>query len=229
MKDYVISQIPHSFSFLIGFYGKCSSGETPCLNYNLESPKSLEVFDSVYEVNQQSNNTGFSYFKSDLSNTEFNHFTELECGKSYYFVIKPGTKQLTIPHLFVQTNSDFNSDRVTDNCDNASETPTPTFKSECCSNLNNSIFLTGSNNGTESLNGVKAFMFEYGGMFCFDSLSPTYYPSRYNFKSADGNVLGYITTTGYFLNKNVMYTSPLGVCYVGLAETQNGFNILEVR
>ena len=78
MKDYVISQIPHSFSFLIGFYGKCRPGETPCLNYNLESPKSLEVFDSVYEVNQQSNNTGFSYFKSDLSNTEFNHFTELE-------------------------------------------------------------------------------------------------------------------------------------------------------
>ena len=49
--------IPHSFSFLIGFYGKCR--ETPCLNYNLESPKSLEIFDSVYEVNQQSNNTIF--------------------------------------------------------------------------------------------------------------------------------------------------------------------------
>ena len=85
---------------------------------------------------------------------------------------------------------------------------------------------TGTPVGTESLSGIKAFGFEFGGSFCFDSLDLTYQPARYNFKTEDDSIAGYITTTGEFKNKKVRYTSKSEECYESIAETQNGFNIL---
>ena len=227
MKNFDIVQVPHSYSFILGFYGKCVSSNSDCTDYDLLSSDFREIVDSVYEVDSSQNGTSFLYYKSDLYNTSFNHFDKLVCGKSYYFVVRPGVSRITIPHLYVNNTDSNLQGRITESCNLIDTTPTP--ESMCCLNFNNSLFLNGSPTGTESLNGVKAFMFEYGAMFCYDSLDLTYYPSRYNFKSNDGNVLGYITTTGRFKNKKVRYTSKSGVCYEGNVETENGFNILTPR
>ena len=231
MKSYDIVQIPHSFSFVLGFYGVCDgSDDGGCVDYDMNLSDFRRIVDSVYEVNSEQSNTTFSWYKSDLYQTDLNHFDKLKCGKSYYFVIKPGVSRINIPHLYATTSQSSNDElkgRITSSCDLVDTTPTP--ESTCCGNFSNTILTTGTPVGTESLSGIKAFGFEFGGSFCFDSLDLTYQPARYNFKTEDDSIVGYITTTGEFKNKKVRYTSKSEECYESIAETQNGFNILTKR
>lgn len=231
MKSYDIIQVPHSYSFALGFYGVCDGSiNSECIDYDLKSSVFRRIVDSVYEVSSEQSNTTFSWYKSDLYATNLNHFDKLKCGKSYYFVIKPGVSRINIPHLYATNSESKNDDlkgRIISSCDMVDITPTPV--TGCCNNLTNTILTTGSNLGTESVNGVKVFGFEFGGSFCFDALNLTYQPSRYNFKSEDESVIGYITTTGDFKNKTIRYTSKTDDCYESVVQTQNGFNILTKR
>lgn len=231
MKSYDIIQVPHSYSFALGFYGVCEGREElECTDFDLKSSNFRRIVDSVYEVSSEQSNTTFSWYKSDLYTSNLNHFDKLKCGKSYYFVIKPGVSRINIPHLYATNSESKNEDlngRITSSCNLVDLTPTPIVG--CCNNLTNTILTTGSNFGTESVNGVKVFGFEFGGSFCFDSLNLTYQPSRYNFKSEDNSIVGYITTTGDFKNKTIRYTSNSDDCYESVAQTQNGFNILTKR
>ena len=89
MKSYDIVQIPHSYSFVLGFYGVCDgSDDRGCVDYDMNLSDFRRIVDSVYEVNSEQSNTTFSWYKSDLYQTDLNHFDKLKCGKSYYFVIK---------------------------------------------------------------------------------------------------------------------------------------------
>ena len=231
MKSYDIIQVPHSYSFALGFYGVCEGREEPeCTDFDLKSSNFRRIVDSVYEVSSEQSNTTFSWYKSDLYASNLNHFDKLKCGKSYYFVIKLRVSRINIPHLYATNSESKNEDlngRITSSCNLVDLTPTPIVG--CCNNLKNTILTTGSNFGTESVNGVKVFGFEFGGSFCFDSLDLTYQPSRYNFKSEDNSIVGYITTTGDFKNKTIRYTSKSDDCYESVAQTQNGFNILTKR
>jgi len=229
MKSYDIIQIPHAYSFVIGFYGVCNgNSDVGCVDYDMKLSDFRNVVDSVYEVDSLQNNTTFSWYKSDLYKTDLNHFDKLECGKAYYFVVKSGVGRVNIPHLYVSNSGTHNANaRVTTDCDFIQTTPTP--ESACCNEFSNSILTTGTLNGTESLGGVKTFGFDFGGVLCFDALELTYQPSRYNFKTEDDSIVGYITTTGIFKNKKVRYTTPSDECYESIADTQNGFNILTKR
>lgn len=231
MKSYDIIQIPHSYSFVLGFFGVCAgASDADCKEFDMGSADFRRVVDSVYEVSSEQSNTTFAWFKSDLHGTNLNHFEKLTCGKSYYFVVKPGVGRIKVPHLYATNSGTSKNDlsgRVTTNCDMVQATPTPV--ADCCNNFGNSIVTTGTKTGTESLNGVKVFGFEFGGKFCFDSLDMTYVPSRYNFKTDDNSIVGWITTTGIFKNKKVRYTSKKEECYESTIQTQNGFNILKKR
>lgn len=231
MKNYDIVQVPHAFSFVLGFYGMCNgaSSNAECAEYDMNFSEFRKVVDSVYEVSSSQSGTTFSWYKSALFGSDFNHFTKLECGKTYYFVIKPGVGRLTIPHLYVSNSlkKDELKGRIVESCELIDPTPTP--ESDCCDSFGNALITTGSSVGSESLNGVKSFGFQYGGRICFDNLELTFYPSRFNFKTEDESIKGYITTMGSFKNKSIRYTDPDGICYIGVAETQNGFNILTKR
>lgn len=233
MENNEIIQVPHSYSFVLAFYGKCPGQEisSDCSVYNMNQSEFTNVVDSVFEVDNKQSNTTFAWYKSSLSSSNLNHFDTLECGKLYYFVISPGTKKLTIPHLFTTTSDDDSSRnaRITEDCEYIEPTPTSTPLKPCCEDFENSVIATASNTGSENLNGVKVFGFDFGGMFCYDSLDLTYEPARFNFKDESDQVLGYITTTGNFKNKEVSYVTPEGICYKGVAETENGFNILSKR
>jgi hypothetical protein len=231
MKSNEIIQVPHSYSFVLGFYGRCPGQEasSECSEYDMNQSAFRNIVDSVFEVDGSQSGATFSWYKSNLFASDLNHFDELKCGKLYYFVISPGVGRVTIPHLFKTTSDDETQTgaRVADDCDFIEPTPTP--EADCCSDFQNYVTASASIVGSENLNGVKVFGFDFGGAFCYDSLELTYTPSRFNFKDADGNILGYITTTGNFKNKEVRYTTPTGVCYGGTAETQTGFNILTKR
>lgn len=231
MKNYEIIQLPHAYSFVLGFYGKCSGQEvdSECEPYDMNQSMFRKIVDSVFEVSGEQSGATFSWYKSDLFASDLNHFDELKCGKLYYFVISPGVGRISIPHLFTTTSSDETQTgaRIASDCEFIEPTPTPA--ADCCSDFQNSVTASASIVGSESLNGVKVFGFDFGGRFCYDSLELTYTPSRFNFKASDGDVLGYITTMGNFKNKEVRYTTPAGVCYGGTVETENGFNILTKR
>lgn len=232
-QNFEIHQVPHGYSFILGFYGRCEDG-TECDSYDINQPPFRRVVDSVYQVSGQQSGTTFAWYKSDLVETSLNHFDKLECGHLYYFVVKPGDQSVEVPHLYITNNSSSqlyefdDTGRVTSDCKYVPPTPTP--EPDCCGEFSNSLVTLGTPAGTDNLNGVKAFGFEYAGMFCYDTLGITNFPGRYNFKTDQSDsILGYITTTGYFTNKSVRYVSATGTCYHGLAETQNGFNILTKR
>ena len=229
MENNKIVQLPHTYSFVLAFYGRCPGSDVnaDCSEYDMNQNEFRQIVDSVFEVDDKQSGATFSWFKSDLYLSGLNHFDSLKCGKLYYFVISPGTKQLTIPHLFKTTSSDESTARIAENCDFVEPTPTP--EPLCCADFENSVISTASKIGSENLNGVKVFGFDFGGTLCYDSLDLTFAPARYNFKNTEGSVIGYITTTGDFKNKEVRYTTPDGICYIGQADTENGFNILTLR
>ena len=79
MKSYDIIQIPHSYSFVIGFFGVCDgNADTSCVDYDMKLSDFRKVVDSVYQVDSSRNNTTFSWYKSDLYRTDLNHFDKLE-------------------------------------------------------------------------------------------------------------------------------------------------------
>lgn len=228
-NNYEIHQVPHGYSFILGFYGRCEDG-SECLPYDMKLSEFRNAIDSVFQVDGNQSGTTFGWYKESLVGDNLNHFETLNCGHLYYFVVKPGTSKVTIPNLYITNNSandnyDFDdTGRITNDCDYVPPTPTP--KPNCCDGFSNSIITMGTQVGTENLNGIKSFGFEFGGMLCYDNLEITNLPSRYNFKNEDGSLMGYITTTGNFTNNLVNYTSRDGTCYHATIETTNGFNIL---
>ena len=128
MKSYDIIQIPHAYSFVIGFYGVCNgNSDVGCVDYDMKLSDFRNVVDSVYEVDSSQNNTTFSWYKSDLYKTDLNHFDKLECGKAYYFVVKSGVGRVNIPHLYVSNSGTHNANaRVTTDCDFIQTTPVTT-------------------------------------------------------------------------------------------------------
>ena len=233
MESNEIVQAPQSYSFVLGFYGRCPGQElsSDCVPYDMNNFAFRSIVDSVFEVDSKQSNATFAWYKSSLYNSNLNHFDQLQCGKIYYFVISPGSDKIKIDHLFTSASDEINETgaRIAEDCKFIEPTPTPTPEKECCADLENSIISTASNIGSENLNGVKVFGFDYGGSFCFDSLDLTYVPSRFNFKDNQNNVFGYITTTGNFINKTIQYTAPNGDCYEGEAESEIGYNILTKR
>jgi len=231
-KNNTLYQIPHDYSFVFGFYGRCDNTSTDekCKSYNMNNYNFNNVVDSVFEVSGSQMSSAFSWYKSDISDSELNHFTSLVCGHIYYFILKPGTNSVEIPGLYITTNSSndmyefSNFGRVTTSCEFTEATPTPIIS--CCDIFDNSIITTSSKIGSENMNGVKTFGFEDGGTFCFNSLEINGLPGRFNFKTSDNSTVGYITTTGDFTSSEVRYSNPNGTCYRGYAEIQTGFNIL---
>ena len=234
-SNHIIYQVPHGHSFILGFYGRCDNDGNECVDYDMTLRDFRDVVDSVYQVDGQQSGTTFGWYKESLVGNGLNHFNTLKCGHLYYFVIKPGTSKIVVPHLYITNNSadklySFDSlGRITKNCENLppKNTPTPTPVERCCDGMNNSVITLGNQVGTETLNGLKTFGFEFGGIFCYDNLLETGLPSRYNFKTSDSKIIGYITTTGNFVNKKVVYNSTDGTCYNGYAELDTEFNILE--
>lgn len=108
-------------------------------------------------------------------------------------------------------------------------TPTPTPLPECCDEYSNVLATTGTLEPTANLSGIKAFGFEQGGELCFSDLNITNLPGRYNFKTEDESIVGFVTTTGEFSNRHIRYVSSDGDCYEVIAESQSGFNILKKR
>ena len=75
MKSYDIIQVPHSYSFALGFYGVCDGNvDSECIDYDLKLSVFRRIVDSVYEVSSEQSNTTFSWYKSDLYATNLNHF-----------------------------------------------------------------------------------------------------------------------------------------------------------
>ena len=103
-NNYTIHQVPHGYSFILGFYGRCSA-DTECELYDINQPEFRKIVDSVYQVDGKQSGTTFSWYKESLVNSGVNHFESLECGHSYYFVIKPGTSSLAIKNLYITNNS----------------------------------------------------------------------------------------------------------------------------
>ncbi len=231
-NNFTIHQVSNSYSFIVAFYGRCTPTD-PCVNFDMRSSNFKSVVDSAFQIDGEQTNTTFAWYKSDFADTGMNHFSELQCGRVYYFVIRPGTGSISIPGLYITTSSSSalyefdDTGRVTDDCDRVYPTPSPV--GDCCGSFSNSVSTMGNLEDQTSISGVKVFAFEYGGKFCYDDLSITNLPGRFNFKTEDNSLSGYITTTGEFLNRNIRYVSASGDCYEGLAMTQSGFNILNKR
>lgn len=96
----------------------------------------------------------------------------------------------------------------------------------CCFGLTNQAATNGTFNEQIDVNGVSVFLFEDGGKLCFNSLEVTGEPTRYNLKTSNNEITGYITTLGDFNDPRVVYESVDGKCYEGSINTETGFNIL---
>lgn len=231
-NNYTIHQVQNSYSFVLAFYGRCSA-ESPCVDFDMNGTQFRTVVDSVFQLDGQQSNTTFAWYKSDFTSTNMNHFNELQCGRVYYFVVRPGTSSISIPGLYITTSSSSalyefdDTGRVTSDCNVIPPTPSPI--EDCCDEFPNSVSTMGTLEDQTSISGVKVFAFEYGGKLCYDDLSITNLPGRYNFMSEDGDISGFITTTGEFINRTIRYESVSGDCYETIAETQSGFNILRRR
>lgn len=222
MKNNTICQSENSFSYVIAFYGRCEPGQS-CTNYEMDNESFKEIVDSVFQIDSEQNGKTFAWYKSDLSGTIYNRFSNLECGHLYYFVIKPGIKTIEIDNLYITSNKisekyNFSDNaRITEQCE---------YKDDCCLDFVHTVNTLGTLDETPSIGGVKVFGFENGGTLCYNSLEYTFAPGRYNFKTLDNKVVGHITTTGNIVDKKFVYKTLDGVCYEASAETQNGFNIL---
>lgn len=96
----------------------------------------------------------------------------------------------------------------------------------CCFGLTNEATTNGTFDEQIDVSGVSVFLFEPGGKLCFNSLEITGEPTRYNLKTGDGSISGYITTIGELSESRVIYESKDGECYEGNINTEMGFNIL---
>ena len=121
----ILSQNPTAESYYMGWYGACSED---CSNISLTIPFIREKIFKVYQI--RDDNASYRRFDGTLP-TQFDniaqHFTQLECGRCYIVVLKPGTGSIDVPQ-FIQTKIDtVDAGRIVEDCQvNLTPTPTPT-------------------------------------------------------------------------------------------------------
>jgi hypothetical protein len=101
-------------------------------------------------------------------------------------------------------------------------TPTPSLPADCCAGYVNTITTTGNLQPQTPVNGLTTGMFEQGGQLCFNALTITGAPGRYNVSADAGRIIGIINVTGVFTDDQITYKSPTGKCYTGRLTTQSG-------
>lgn len=114
-----------NYTFYLGWYGTC---DTICEPFDLINYK--QEIHAIYQFS--SSGLATSSFVADAPSW-LSSFSQLECGKIYYIVMKPGSNSIDIPHLSVSAyDSSDSGARVIESCDyfNGSpydSTPTPKF------------------------------------------------------------------------------------------------------
>ena len=114
-----------NYTFYLGWYGTC---DTVCEPFDLNNYK--QEIHAIYQFS--SSGLATSSFVADAPSW-LSSFSQLECGKIYYIVMKPGSNSIDIPHLRVSAyDSSDSGARVIESCDyfNGSpydSTPTPKF------------------------------------------------------------------------------------------------------
>ena len=121
----VLTQKNDVEAYYMGWYGQC--GED-CSGLSLTIPFIREKLYKVYQISDD--NVGYRSFDGTLPTQYDNiaqHFTQLECGRCYIVVLKPGTGSIDVPQ-FIQTKIDtVDAGRIVEDCQvNLTPTPTPT-------------------------------------------------------------------------------------------------------
>lgn len=127
-----MKQIEDANTTFLGWYGKC--GEPKCESFDLSQVK--DQIASVYQFTE--NGTGIKTYVSSVP--EFlQGFTELQCGNSYWFVLKKGSSSVDIPELTLgYVNEGESLGSISDDCygktvkPDPTPTPTPTDDDMIC-------------------------------------------------------------------------------------------------
>lgn len=117
----ILVQNENSEMFYIGWFGDCDSD---CQDINLSTSDFRDKISKIFQI--RSDNKGYRGFDGSISVNYDNflqHFTTLECGKSYLIILKKGNGEVNLPG-FIGTHIDSeDSGRITKNC--SAPTPTP--------------------------------------------------------------------------------------------------------
>ena len=109
--------------YYMGWYGTC---ESDCTNIEISSS---DFRDKIYKIFQtREDNVGYRSFDGTVPqnfDSIVQHFTHLECGKSYLIILKKGEGKATIPHFVETKDKSGDSGRVIPECV-VEQTPTPT-------------------------------------------------------------------------------------------------------
>ena len=115
-----MKQIEDANTTYLGWYGKC--GEPKCESFDLNQVK--DQIASVYQFTK--NGTGIKTYVSNVP--EFlQGFTELQCGNSYWFVLKKGSSSVDIPELTLgYVNEGESLGSMSEDCYGKTAKPDPT-------------------------------------------------------------------------------------------------------
>lgn len=199
----ILQQKQGSVSIYMGWYGLC---DKPCSNFSLIKS---DVYDKIFKVFQvkdlQDNYNAFDG-TVDLS---LQPFTNLECGKAYTIILKPGTESLEIEHFVQTTLSSQSSGRLSSDC---------VANTDCCEAFDNTYNVTSavsSSVETFTERGFSITGFQENGFVCYYDLDLTQSDPGKVFQVADKdfNIVGTINTEFKILNNYIRYTDIEGLCW----------------
>jgi len=114
----ILTQSNSSFTHYMGWYGDCTNS---CSPFNLNFSGSENILHKAFQINNNKDN--FSSYDPSVD-MSMNEWSELECGKSYLIILKPGQNQLEISDFVFTNTTSRDLGRVTESCE-LQETPTP--------------------------------------------------------------------------------------------------------
>lgn len=128
-----LKQDANSNTTFLGWYGSC--GEPKCEKFDLSSKK--DVIRTVYQFTE--NGKGIRTFSSNAPDF-LQGFTNLNCGNSYWIILKPGTSEIKIPEFNVGYDTDESLGLISGDCTattltNPTPTPTPQKSRPCTTDI----------------------------------------------------------------------------------------------
>ena len=223
----IISQVS-DYKSVVGWYGSCA--EIDCNDLDL-----VNYGQYISSIFQWTESGLLKVWKSGIP-SGLNVFNTLECGKLYYFNIKPGSNSFTIPNLVLSTFESKSNGLITSSCSpTPTPTPTPTpEKVDCCPTGFTSVTTTGGQAEEIYYDEYDEVYFKWQGFskdgtLCVDTIktqsssinnfaSKIYIALPENPQSAIGTFTKNLSNTE---STKFYYTSPSDNCYLGYSDTSD--------